>query len=223
MRGAVKNVARRIYNVLWCRPRGMRVIGAGSYLERPWKIEHPALVEVGSNSVIRAHAWLSAIPSSAGRQYNPKLRIGSNVYIGHHAVITCIDQVEIGDGCVLSEQVYIADSFHGLDPQDGPIMKRTLGSNGPVKLGRGTFLGLRASVLSGVTLGEHCIVGAHSVVTKSFPAYTMVAGIPARPIKTYNHERREWIKVQQDSPWESTHGSRQMPITIVIYAPSCWL
>ena len=177
----------------------MTVFGIGSYVERPWKIDHPARVELGSNSIIKANAWLSAIPSYAGRQYDPKLRIGSDVYIGHYACITCIDQVDIADGCVLSEQVYIADNFHGLDPQDGPIMKRPLGSNGPVLLGRGSFLGYRATVLSGVTLGEHCIVGAHSVVTKSFPAYTMLAGIPARPIKVYDHERRKWLSVVHDT------------------------
>jgi acetyltransferase-like isoleucine patch superfamily enzyme len=193
----IKNQGRWLYDLLWRRPRGLGELGAGSYAERPWKIDHPRYIQVGSRSTIKAHAWLSAIPMYAGRRYDPKLTIGSDVYIGHHACITCIDRVDIADGCVLSEQVYIADSFHGIDPRDGPIMKRPLGSNGAVLLGRGTFLGYRASVLSGVTLGEHCIVGAHAVVTRSFPAFTMVAGIPARPIKTYNHERGEWIRVQQ--------------------------
>jgi lipopolysaccharide O-acetyltransferase len=117
--------------------------------------------------------------------------------MGHYACVTCIDSVDIGDGCVLSEHIYIADSFHGIDPKDGPIMERVLGSKGPVVIGRRSFLGYRSSVLSGVTLGEHCIVGAHSVVTDSFPKYTMLAGAPARAIKTYCEVSGQWEPVSR--------------------------
>jgi acetyltransferase-like isoleucine patch superfamily enzyme len=44
-----------------------------------------------------------------------------------------------------------------------------------------------------VTLGPHCIVGANSVVTRSFPGYVMLGGLPARLIKVYSHELKTWV------------------------------
>ena len=95
----------------------------------------------------------------------------------------------------LSEYVYITDNAHGLHPERGPIMKQPLESKGPVHIGRNCFLGFRVSIMPGVTLGEHCVVGANSVVTRSFPAYSMVAGMPAKLIKVFDHSKKGWICV----------------------------
>ena len=53
---------------------------------------------------------------------------------------------------------------------------------------------LRASILSGVTVGEHSVVAAGAVVTKDVPAYSVVAGCPAKVISRFNPERKEWVK-----------------------------
>ncbi len=71
---------------------------------------------------------------------------------------------------MLSEQVYITDLSHGLQPDRGPIMKQPLESKGPVRIGPRCFLGYRTAIMPGVTLGESCVVGANSVVTRSFSA-----------------------------------------------------
>jgi len=49
--------------------------------------------------------------------------------------------------------------------------------------------------MSGVTLGEHCVVGANSVVTRSFPAGSMVAGCPAKLVKAFSPEAGDWVSV----------------------------
>jgi acetyltransferase-like isoleucine patch superfamily enzyme len=107
----------------------------------------------------------------------------------------CIDTICIDDGCVLSEYVYMTDLFHGFDPTKGLIMSQDLISKGSVKIGESSFIGYRACIMPGVTLGKHCVVGANSVVTKSFPDYSMIAGSPARLIKTFSFEKQDWVSV----------------------------
>jgi lipopolysaccharide O-acetyltransferase len=72
-------------------------------------------------------------------------------------------------------------------------MQQALISKGPVTIGRRCFLGFRVAVMPGVTLGEHCVVGANSTVTRSFPAYSMIGGSPARLLKTYSLETHQWM------------------------------
>lgn len=134
-----------------------------------------------------------AISKYAGKKYRGAISVGNGVYIGRHVYLTAAEGISIGDGCVLSEHVYITDLNHGYHPERGPIMLQDIEIKGAVKIGANCFLGYRCVVTSGVTLGDWCIVGANSVVTRSFPAYTMIAGSPARLIKVYSHDLREWV------------------------------
>jgi len=120
-------------------------------------------------------------------------------YIGRHLYLTALDNISIGANCVLSDHVYITDLAHGLDPHGAFILHQPLESKGPVTIGDGCFIGFRAAILPGVTLGAHCVVGVNAVVTRSFPAYTMLAGVPARAIKTYSHERNQWITIEEQA------------------------
>ncbi len=174
-------------------------MGRGSSMRRPYTLLFPEFFSVGKDTNIHANAYITPLKEYAGVKYRPEIRIGNGVYIGRYAYFVAIDSIVIEDGCVLSEYVYITDNAHGLHPDRGPIMKQPLESKGPVHIGRNCFLGFRVSVMPGVTLGEHCVVGANSVVTRSFPAYSMIAGVPAKAIKIYNKETRTWEPLKNPS------------------------
>jgi acetyltransferase-like isoleucine patch superfamily enzyme len=193
IRKTLRMVAKRI---LYPTPRNLRRCGSDSYILKPRLINGPENIELGDRTIILRHSWLSAISEYAGERFHPRLELGNDVYVGRYACIVATQSLRIEDGCVLSEHVYISDNAHGLSPKAGLIMKQKLTRKGEVHLGRHCFIGYRACILPGVQLGEHCIVGANSVVTKSFPAYSMVAGIPAKLIKVYSLDIDDWISVE---------------------------
>lgn len=172
-------------------------VGEGTTIKTLRKLQGAQYISVGSYSSIGEQSWLAAFDQYAGLKYTPRLIIGDNVYIGDYACITCIDRIVIGDGCLLSEFVYISDHVHGFDPDGGLLSQQVLSSKGPVLIGANTFLGYRVCVLSGVSIGNHCVVGANSVVTRSVPDYCMLAGVPARVIKRYSRDTRRWLSINE--------------------------
>lgn len=168
-------------------------MGLNSFFEKPNQLDGAEYIEIKENSSIGHSSWLGAFDTYINQSFSPKIIISNNVRIGNHACITAIDEILINDGCLLSEFVYISDHYHGFDPTiDLSPKDQPLFSKGKVEIGKNTFIGYRVTILSGVKLGENCVVGAHSVVTKSFPNYSMIAGTPARLIKTYDFENKYW-------------------------------
>ena len=77
-----------------------------------------------------------------------------------------------------SEQKPFATINHGLEPD-----RRGDNIPAPIHVGENVWIGSHATILPGVTIGENAIVAAGAVVTKDVPADTVVAGVPARPIR----------------------------------------
>jgi acetyltransferase-like isoleucine patch superfamily enzyme len=180
-------------NLLMQRPFGLGALGRASRIEWPRTLRGRGNIFIGHSSHVRSHSHIEAVNEFGSQSYSPRIVIGDGVYVGRYAYLTSCNSITIGNGTVLSEHVYVTDLNHGFDPEGGPIMKQSLTSKGPVCIGENCFLGYRASVMPGVTLGNWCIVGANSVVTKSFPAYSMIVGQPAQVIRLYSTERGLWI------------------------------
>lgn len=174
-------------------PYGINM-GYNTFMEKPNQINGGKHIQVGDESSLGHSAWLGAFDKYINQEFNPQIIIGNHVRIGNYACITAIDEVNIENGCLISEYVYISDHFHGFDPSLNSIPAyQPLHTKGKVKIGSSSFIGYRVTILSGVTLGRNCVVGAHSVVTKSFPDYSMITGIPAKLIKRYSFEEKKWI------------------------------
>ena len=87
--------------------------------------------------------------------------------------------ITIGDGTLIGHGSTLTTLNHGVDPD-----RRADMTPAPVVLGRKVWLGAGVTVVPGVTIGDGAIVGAGAVVTKDVPANAVVAGVPARVIRT---------------------------------------
>jgi maltose O-acetyltransferase len=121
--------------------------------------------------------------------------INSNVYIGRYVNLHTGSNITLSEGVVLSDYVYISTLSHSFIPDNGYIMNQPSYDKGNVFIGKNSFIGFGVKILPNVSLGEWCIVGSGSVVTKSFPSYVMVAGNPAKIIKKYNRDIHEWESI----------------------------
>lgn len=111
-----------------------------------------------------------------------KIKIGRNVWVSFAVSGGCYIQggngISIGDDTLFAPGVKIISANH--DPRQDI---HEWAPSSPITIGQNCWIGANAVILPGVTLGDRCIVGAGAVVTKSFPAGSVVAGVPAAPIK----------------------------------------
>ncbi len=110
--------------------------------------------------------------------YGLNITLGKRVFINSGCCFQDQGGIEIGDDCLIGQQVVIATLNHDPDPE-----KRGNMSPAPVKIGNKVWIGAHVTILPGVTIGSGAIVGAGAVVTKDVPENAVAAGVPARIIK----------------------------------------
>lgn len=162
-------------------------VGDNFKISYPYRLIGEKNISIGNNVVIAANARIEAIESYNQQQFTPYLEIGDHVSIEPNVHIGCIHKVVIGNNVLIASNVYISDHFHGCiskDELDIPPKERNLFSKGAIIIGNNVWIGDAVIILPNVTIGNNAIIGANSVVTKSFPENTVIAGNPAKIIKT---------------------------------------
>ena len=166
-------------------------------------------LNIGRNVSIGRNSRFLFITEYGGKKYVPKVDIGKDVSIGNRFSILSAASVQIDNHCLIASDVLITSENHGINPEEGYSYAFTPLSAKEVVIGKGCWIGEKASILPGVILGERCIVAANSVVTKSFPAYTLIAGVPAKAIKTYNFDTHRWEKVEKQIDTKTANAAEK--------------
>ena len=112
-----------------------------------------------------------------------KLSLGSG-YMNHDCVIDCFDSISIGHNVVISERVVLRDSDNHTIKAIDAISSDESALTAPIVIGDHVWIGMNVMVLKGVTIGEGSVVAAGSVVNKDVPPHCLVAGVPAKVVKT---------------------------------------
>jgi acetyltransferase-like isoleucine patch superfamily enzyme len=161
---------------LWTNVR-LRAAGIGGGLVTcqgpPPIVVSGGRVTIGQRLALRGTQARVELGAAAGAS----LTIGDRVFINGGATLVAKRSITIGDGARIGDFVAILDSdYHPVD-QVTPV--RTAA----VHIGVNVWLGRAAIVLPGVTIGDHAVIAAGSIVTADVPARVLVAGVPARPVR----------------------------------------
>ncbi len=111
-----------------------------------------------------------------------KISVGRRSTIPNWSVLDGRGGLDIGDDCMLGFENVILTSIHRSDSTAVPMRDQGMYSS-PVRIGNDVWTGCRVVILPGVTIGDHAIVGAGSVVTSDVPPWAIVGGVPAKFIK----------------------------------------
>jgi acetyltransferase-like isoleucine patch superfamily enzyme len=154
-------------------------------------------VSIGRNSIIQ-------VPKNSTLRLGDRVHIGrevevspaTEISIGNHTSVqdrcNFLGQVAVGAHCIFAPNVFISSRIHQfmerpawlIRDQDALLADPTYVAANPrclpVHIDEDCWVGINAVIMRGVTLGRGCVVGANSVVTKSFPPYSVIAGAPAR-------------------------------------------
>lgn len=111
--------------------------------------------------------------------FGRNIKIGERVFINAGVMMVDLGGITLEDDALIGPGVNLISVNHQLDPA-----KRKELQLAPVRIKKNAWVGARAIVLPGVTVGENAVVGAGSVVTKDIPANSVAVGVPAKVIKT---------------------------------------
>ena len=133
-------------------------------------------LEIGKQVLFEPGVWITA-PDRA------RVRIGGGTFLNQGVMIAAVELVEIGEHCMLANGCFVTDGAHRFDDPDRPVPWQGFTTKGPTRLGANVWLGANVVVTSGVTIGERCVIGANSVVTRDIPAFSVAAGAPAKVLR----------------------------------------
>lgn len=167
--GAMDSLMRRALLRAVCKSAGADLqIGPDVVLKHPETMEFGDCVFIGAQAMIQG-------------RFDGTCKIGNHIWIGPQAYFDARDLV-LEDYVGWGPGAKVLGSTHTGLPVGEPIIKTDLVIK-PVVVHFGADIGMNASILPGVQVGAHAIVGAGAVVTQDVPAYAIVAGVPARIIR----------------------------------------
>lgn len=156
------------------RLRGARM-GAKCRVGRHCEASNPPALTFGTRVVLEAGVVLKLVSSDAS------VSLGDHVFIGRGSIFDVTGALTIGSGTLIAPGCFVTDHNHGIAP--GQAIWTQPCTAQAVRIGKDAWLGARAVVLPGVTIGDGAVVAAGAVVTRDVAPMTVVAGVPARFVR----------------------------------------
>ena len=199
-----------LWNQAWSMFRGLKLILLGknpkaALLGRGVRFFNAPKIKFGKFMKLGNHVYVSAlskngvtfgnnvgigdfsriIVSTSLNQVGDYIKIGDNVGIGEFAYLGGAGGLEIGNECIVGQYLSCHPENHVYDDINVSIRHQGVTRKG-IKIGNNCWIGSKVTILDGVEIGDGSIIAAGAVVNKSFPANSIIGGVPAKLIKSRN-------------------------------------
>lgn len=173
-------------------------------MQFPRRIKGADRITVGDDVFLGPNTFLAANSEYPGpamtndvykvkpEKYDSSIVIGNRVSATGGLQVSAITRIYIEDDVMFAGNVSITDALHGFENAHVPYKYQPLFRSAPVTIGKGSWIGQNVVILPGVTIGEQCIIGANSTVTRSVPSRTIAYGNPARVSKIWEEKTQQW-------------------------------
>lgn len=150
-------------------------------------------IKFGNSLIIRKDVWIVVIGNS-GTQ--PKIVIDDECVLNNQVTISARNQIHIEPGVMLSRSVLVADHNHAYENPALPIRAQGVTEGGRIRIEQGCWIGQGAAIVCNqgeLVIGRNSVVAANSLVTRSFPPYSVVVGNPARLARQFDPAKKVWV------------------------------
>lgn len=166
-------------------------IGRSADIGKGLHLQSPKNIHFGNNVRIGRFGRLASFPVDG---IYGKITIEDNCYIGDFFSVLAGADIIIKKDTLIASHVAVVSENHGVNPEYGLKYGNQPLSGKPVTIGKNCWIGEKVIIMPGVEIGDWCVIGAGSIVTKSIPAYSMAVGNPAQVIRQYSKVQKKWIK-----------------------------
>lgn len=168
--------------------------GKDVYIEPGVVINRPRFVHLGDHVRIKRNTSINLHPPNK-RSKEGLLFVGNDVIISEGCIISACHRIVIEENVGISPHVMIIDTSRKPGTIDRPSKEQDP-EIGFVHIGADSWIAYGACIMPNVSIGRHCIIGALSVVNEDIPPYSVAVGAPAKLVKRYDFERKEWVKTK---------------------------
>lgn len=200
MPGALGYLLRRRFYPVFLKKSGSNfIIGKNVTFRHPKKIHIGNNVTIDDNSLIDAHGAGSEcltigndtvinrncmLQAKAG-----PIRVGDRSSIGSNSVVSSLDGIYIGNDVIIGGRCYFSAGAYHLDDIDTPIIDQGPYAKGPIHVGENSYVGAGAMIVGSINIGKGAVIGAGSLVLHDVPEFAIVAGNPAKLIRSRTEKR----------------------------------
>jgi acetyltransferase-like isoleucine patch superfamily enzyme len=146
-------------------------------------------LEIGPDAELRLGRWSWVGHGTKIRVHEGVVEIGAKTVLGQECTISAFQHISIGRECIVADRVMLIDFDHGVVEIERPVRLQGIYKR-DVRIGNNAWIGYGACILRGATVGDNCVIGTSTVVTRDVASNAVVAGAPARILRMRDQPER---------------------------------